>query len=278
MEPDQSRLNPIQCRSFGHQLGRSCQPAHAHRSDDDGGRTGGQFATFISSVFEGHGSFADPLEQLDKSVGKKASVLCPITRHATDHADQRTAHGFSTTDIASELRVDPQNGERNLCEEVIRFNEAVDEAVGVSLPRLNTRPARSRDLFLAVAGHDMRDPLSSITPSSQRLLVEENLPDTSHRAARQIHGSAARLGRKLPQKLIDGDMGRVIQEVLEELRVASPSAEVDLDRSGDLRGTWDFGRLAQVVSNPCGIALQHGDATRPTDSQLDLRSVGTRHA
>ncbi len=59
---------------------------------------------------------------------------------------------------------------------------------------------------------------------------------------------------------------------MQELGSAYPNRRVDVSPEGDLVGEWDADRLAQVVSNLLGNALQYGIDTRPIRVRLD----GTR--
>lgn len=49
-----------------------------------------------------------------------------------------------------------------------------------------------------------------------------------------------------------------------EIRAGRPEAVLRFHASGDLRGEWDVDRLAQVVSNLIGNAIQHGSGTPVT--------------
>ncbi|RYG58287.1 MAG: HAMP domain-containing histidine kinase [Alphaproteobacteria bacterium] len=227
-------------------------------------------------------------EQFQKSVGKKVPERSFISEHAIGHADHRLSQGFSLNDIVSEFRAarasvmrswaSEENVERDGHEEMVRFNEAIDEAVGISLDRFDARLSRARELFLAVLGHDMRDPLGAIMLSSQLIQTDMDLSATSARAARQLHASAfrlthmlndlldftrTRLGKTLPIEAIDGDMSQTISQVVDEMRVVYPAALIDLKASGDVHGRWDFAKLAQVASNLMGNAIQHGDPLQP---------------
>lgn len=74
----------------------------------------------------------------------------------------------------------------------------------------------------------------------------------------------ARLGGSLPLKRRPVDLQQVCDEAMIEIRVGEPGAVVRLQADGDLRGEWDPDRLAQVVSNLVGNAIQHGDGTPVT--------------
>jgi signal transduction histidine kinase len=63
----------------------------------------------------------------------------------------------------------------------------------------------------------------------------------------------------LKRRLVD--LQQVCEEALIEIRSGQSTAVVQLQAGGDLRGEWDPDRLAQVVSNLVGNAIQHGDGT-----------------
>ena len=46
--------------------------------------------------------------------------------------------------------------------------------------------------------------------------------------------------------------------LVDEMRTARPERAIELERHGDLSGVWDSARVAQVVSNLIGNAVQHG--------------------
>src|SRR5262245_55594782 len=65
------------------------------------------------------------------------------------------------------------------------------------------------------------------------------------------------------------DAGAVMRDILDELCVAHPDAAIELEASGDLRGEWDAGRLAQVVTTLVGNAIQHGRGGVPIMLRFD---------
>jgi signal transduction histidine kinase len=69
----------------------------------------------------------------------------------------------------------------------------------------------------------------------------------------------ARMGGSLALTRQPTDLRRVCDEVLLEIAASHPEATMQFDVSGDVRGEWDADRLAQVVSNLVGNAIQHGD-------------------
>ena len=62
-------------------------------------------------------------------------------------------------------------------EEIMRFNEGIDQALAESIGSYSRLVATSRDTFLAVLGHDLRNPLSALN-SCVEMLGRTNEPAT----------------------------------------------------------------------------------------------------
>jgi signal transduction histidine kinase len=67
-----------------------------------------------------------------------------------------------------------------------------------------------------------------------------------------------RLGQGLPITPAPMDMGETVQQVVKESRAANPERAISLSTTGNLEGVWDKDRLAQVLSNLIGNAIQYG--------------------
>jgi signal transduction histidine kinase len=139
------------------------------------------------------------------------------------------------------------------------------------------------EMFNAVLGHDLRNPLNAILTSAhvlQRRIPDEIAQDTARRIlssgrrmARMIEDvldvSRARLTGGLSLRREPVELAGLVQRVVREHQTAAPERSIELTHSGDLQGAWDSGRLAQVVSNLVGNALQHGEAAAAVEVQLD---------
>ncbi len=78
----------------------------------------------------------------------------------------------------------------------------------------------------------------------------------------------ARLGGGIPIERRPVDLEAVTKKTVAEFEATNPSRQIDLLVSGDTRGNWDVGRLAQVLSNLIGNALRHGSVTVPITVKL----------
>jgi signal transduction histidine kinase len=170
------------------------------------------------------------------------------------------------------------SGESDLGE-VRRFNEAVDEALAVSMSRFTIQTDRFRDQFIGILSHDLRTPLGAITTGAALLALPEDNPARRSRTASRILHSAqrmermiadlldltrARLGGTIPLTRRHSDLHQICEEVMTETGQAHPGVVVRLETSGNLEGDWDADRLAQAISNLLGNAIHHGSGTAVT--------------
>lgn len=163
-------------------------------------------------------------------------------------------------------------------EDLARFDEALDFAFMESVSKFMERLDRSRETFLGILGHDLRDPLSTII-SGARLMQEERFDTTKMgdiagrivTTADRMHQlvvdlldyARTRLGEHIPIERHESDLGKIVQNVSDEFKTAHSDRDVRIQISGDLRGRWDEKRMNQAISNLLGNALHHGAADRP---------------
>jgi two-component system sensor histidine kinase/response regulator len=149
-----------------------------------------------------------------------------------------------------------------------------------------TETLRLNEMLTAVLSHDLRSPLNAVLTSAhliQRRSTEEPVRETAgrilssgRRMSRMIEDmldmARARLAGGIPLKREPADLGALIDRVISEVNAAYPERKIAVEQAGELGGNWDGERLAQVVSNLLGNALQHGDASGAVQVTVD----GTR--
>jgi signal transduction histidine kinase len=156
---------------------------------------------------------------------------------------------------------------------VTRFNEAIDEVLTESVTRYAAKTDLYRDQFIGILSHDLRSPLSAITAGAALLAASASDDQRQARVAARILNSAQRMGRMIadlldltrtrlggamPLKRVPVDLQQLCDEAVLEVQAAHPHVVVHFGVSGNVTGEWDPDRLAQVVSNLLGNAIQHG--------------------
>ncbi|MFY0577897.1 ATP-binding protein [Cystobacter fuscus] len=145
---------------------------------------------------------------------------------------------------------------------------------------------RVREDVVAIVSHDLRTPLNAISLSATTLLKREDLDKRTTTAVSRIRAAADRATRMI-HDLLDFNQARMkgipvhrepldfhahVLRVVKEVRLAHPDRHISFHASGEGRGAWDGDRLAQVVTNLVGNALQHGPPGSPV--RVFTRSEG----
>lgn len=140
------------------------------------------------------------------------------------------------------------------------------------------REGELREQFVAILGHDLRNPLASIS-SAFRILSKEPLSDRGEKIIALTQGSVQRMSR-LIDNLLDFARNRLgggieldlssgnavvseIWQVIEELRSAQPDRDIHADISDNLNVICDVSRVGQLLSNLLSNALTYGDHSCP---------------
>jgi signal transduction histidine kinase len=155
---------------------------------------------------------------------------------------------------------------------------------------LNERQiAELREEFIAVLGHDLRNPLASIDAGT-KLLGRTPLDDKGRMIVDGIRQSARRMAGMI-DNLLDLARGRLgggltldrsvaeplaplLEQVIAELRAAWPDRTIDAEIVLDDPVPCDNPRITQLLSNLLANALTHGSAERPI---VVRASTGTDH-
>jgi signal transduction histidine kinase len=145
------------------------------------------------------------------------------------------------------------------------------------------RNIRLAETFMGMLGHDLRNPLNAISTAAA-LVARRAESDaiakpairivrSSRRMARMIDQildfTRIRLGKGLPLDPRPIDLADVCRLATEELEGETQAPRVRLEVRGDVAGTWDADRLAQLVSNLVGNALAHGLPGAPVAILVD---------
>ena len=231
-------------------------------------------------------------EQLAKSQGESPDVNGDTA--AETHASERHEQGFDLSQMVMEYRalratvvrqwtrLVQRAGPDDL-QDLIRFNEAIDQAQTESITRFLRNLDASRELLLGTLGHDLRTPVGAILQSGIYLQRSGGLTPQQQEAATIIATSGARVG-KLANNLLE--MARVrlgsrmtiertsvnltalCRDVVAECTASRPGHQVVLNAGVDVLGWWDEGRVAQLLSNLLENALKYGATASPVTMTL----------
>jgi signal transduction histidine kinase len=232
-------------------------------------------------------------ERIDKSQGRGPDDG-PQTAAET-HAVTRLLAGFSLDQMVSEYRAlrtsvlgqwmpKIKAGSDFEIQDIIRFNEAIDQALTESIASYSRAVDASRNIFLAILGHDLRTPLGAIFLGADILLRSKDLADRPTKVSAQIYTSVKRanqivedlldftrsqLGRGIPVRLEEVDLSAVCGRIVEEARAYHHNADIRYEAGTHCTGNYDGARMEQVFSNLISNAAHHGDTSLPITVSLD---------
>ena len=247
----------------------------------------------------------DKSEQKEKSTGHKAAVDSATTA-AEEHGAGRAESGFSVEQMVAEFRAlrasvirlwtKSQGGiAASDVDDVTRFNEAIDQSLAESVSRYTQDLDKSKEMFLAMLGHDLRSPLGAVIMSAEFMLETKELPEPHLTLASRIASSSnrmqhmiedlldftrSRLGGGIPIERADMSMEKLVHDVVGEVCAAHPESNVTIDARGGQRGEWDCARVSQALTNIVTNAVEHGAEGSPvvvTVSGDDKESVISVH-
>jgi signal transduction histidine kinase len=247
-------------------------------------------------------------DQAAKSMGLTPKILGAPQTAAQTHALLRAKSGFDIRQLAAEyraLRASVLTGWMDDChpdaphlDDIIRFNEAIDQALSESIDFFSAQVDQARNLLLGALGHDMRTPLQSIQMTARYLAALHAGDKISDAATRLINSGArmqtllddlldfnrTRLGLGIDIARTQVDLANLLSAQVEELRAAHPGHPLALEVRGDCNGIWDGRRLEQLLANLVTNAMKYGTPRAPvrivitgdeSDVRLEVINVGT---
>ena len=162
-----------------------------------------------------------------------------------------------------------------------RYERELVDARASATASLNTEreTAELREQFIAVLGHDLRNPLAAISAGAHILQRSGALRDSKDlRVLNMVNAAIGRMAG-LIDNILDFARGRlgggltlsrdsnhplepVLEQVIDELRAASPGRVIDTNIAITKPINCDRARVGQLVSNLVGNALTHGAPDR----------------
>jgi phosphoserine phosphatase RsbU/P len=161
-----------------------------------------------------------------------------------------------------------------------RYERELVEAKAAAVKGLQAEQLASelREQFVAVLGHDLRNPLAGLEAGLRRL-QRTGMTEQTPQLLELMQGSVQRMNvlidnvLDLTRSRLGGglqlhiDRGRPLEptllQVVEELRAVWVDRVIETRFALDDAVDCDHGRLAQLLSNLLGNALTHGDSSEP---------------
>lgn len=201
------------------------------------------------------------------------------------HGALRHASGFTLGQLVAEYRALRASVLRlwqkksapcspEVVEDLMRFNESVDQSLAASIDTYSRRAQTTRDTFLAILGHDLRTPLQTVSFAAEYLgrpgVQQAGLDRTSTRlklsAARMgamihdlIEYSRAQLGDKMRLVHKRHDFKELAEAALLDASAAYPDCPFELETSGSMAAWVDGARVHQLLTNLLTNAAQYRD-------------------
>lgn len=202
------------------------------------------------------------VEELALELRTRSGERIPVFAHATEHVDAAGRRQCRMILVKS-------GGRRRWERELIDARKATE-----SLLEVEVSTAGLREEFIAVLGHDLRNPLASISAGMDLLLRREPLNPAGLKLVGLVQGSVARMSA-LIDDVMDFARGRLgggpslnvvpqvnleplLTQVVDELRLSCSRRRIEADLAVPSPVDCDPSRLGQLVSNLLGNALTHG--------------------
>jgi signal transduction histidine kinase len=232
-------------------------------------------------------------EQASKSKGLDATAK-PGTA-AIQHGLGRLESGYSVAQLISEFRAlrasvlrlwQPQIGQATQAtsDDMVRFNETIDQALAESAMAYSQKAMRTREIFLAILGHDLRGPLATMAMAGEYLTHPDADIARAGAMGKRVKTSAAlmtsmvrdlleysrtQLGSGIPVIRRPADMRQICQAALDDAGAANPSCRFELEVAGDTTDSFDAARMQQVMTNLLNNAAQYRTQSEPVTLRIE---------
>lgn len=230
-------------------------------------------------------TYQGEFQQSEKAIGHAPENDAYGLTAAEEHGSERATSGFTGVQIVAEYRAlrasvlrlwTGECGELTSAHivDLTRFNEAIDQALAESVAEFTDIVENAKEMFLAILGHDLRNPLGAIYTSAllmrdagdmeetHRTLLTSLIAEGALRATQMVGDlldfTRSRLGGGIPVNRTEINLRRVVHDVVDEIIAAHPERTFEVDTGEDQIGQWDAARISQALTNLVGNAVEHG--------------------
>ena len=249
------------------------------------------YETHVAPLLKIQGSLSEIALALKVSDGSTVQVL--VNAVERKDADGKLVGTYVVMFAASERRryeralVTAQESAESARKEVETLNVSLsgrtEEAIAQRLVAetgllVEKETAVLREQFIAVLGHDLRNPLAAMS-SAARILSKEALSDRGRNVIDLMQGSIKRMAGLIDNVLdfargslgggigikveAEGELSHILSHVVDELRAGHPHQVIDTVIDVPVAIECDGGRIGQLLSNLLGNAITHGNMHVP---------------
>lgn len=173
-----------------------------------------------------------------------------------------------------------RDGRGEIAAAVVAFDDVTNEHEAAAE---RARTAEFQEYLVGIVSHDLRSPIQTVRMGIDgvRMLAGDNqkilhLADLIEATTGRMKGiieqlldvTRARLGGGIPVEPAETDLEGVVSTVIQEIALANPKVRIE-PKLSHVRGLWDPDRIAQVVANLVGNAIQHGASSEPVWVETD---------
>ena len=247
--------------------------------------------------------------QAARSAANDAAIQISISSPAQAHAHHRFANGYTlghamremthfratVVDLCGREGARLEGDEAKLLQAMIdaalitvavEMEQAARTDLEIERERLR-QEVEFRERFMGILGHDLRNPLSAVVNAAtllqesdyvpaQEAWILERITKSADRMARMISDlldvTRARSGGRLAIRPSQVDLRALCLQVTEELKMVYQGRLVLVRGAGDTTGDWDADRIAQLVQNLTGNALDYSPGGTPV--RIAIQSTG----
>jgi len=227
------------------------------------------YETHIAPLLRMQGSFEEFAIDVLKADGQPLQMIANANERR--HADGRP--------LSIRLALIRATDRRRYEQDLLGARELAKAAEKATEEKLQheREAAELREQFIAVLGHDLRNPLASMSAGA-RILAQTAQTEKEHQVVAMMQTTAMRMAG-LIDDVLDLTRGRlgggialerdtekplepVLAQVVDELRLASPGRVIETEFKIDRPVNCDRSRIGQMLSNLLGNALTHGASNK----------------
>jgi sigma-B regulation protein RsbU (phosphoserine phosphatase) len=249
------------------------------------------YETHFAPLLRMQGFFNEVALDFVSKAGSKIAVLANATERKSESGELQFTRVtiFLATDRRRYERelVDARTAAKNAHREIAMLNADLESRIAEAVTeRLRAEHglvaemevSELREQFIAVLGHDLRNPLASVG-GGLRLLAKESLSPRGEEIIRLLNDSVRRMSGLIDDVLdlargrLGGGIGlnlslaetleHYLTQVVAELQIAHPSVTIETSFAIGEPILCDIGRLGQLASNLLGNAITHGISSEP---------------